>query len=132
MRKLMETHAIGKLCDALTADDLRALEEYVKQMRAASNRGNAAQFVAGDEGFHLVSISRCDNFFLATLVKNIRDFIFIFGRSVVERQAAMQEVVAEHEQILKALKVGDRARAAAAMATHLENTEKRLLRSQAE
>jgi DNA-binding GntR family transcriptional regulator len=132
MRRLMETYAVGKMCGALEADDLRTLDDCFKQMRSAADKGDPAAFVAGDEHFHHVLISRCDNQFLTSLIQNIRDFISIFGRRMVAHANGMQEVIEEHAQILKALKANQKDRAIEAMSRHLSRTEARLLDSQAE
>jgi DNA-binding GntR family transcriptional regulator len=130
MRRLMESYAIAKLCDALTHDDLQLLEESLKRMRTAAEQRDAAGFIASDEDFHLAVISRADNLFLTSLIRNIRDFIAIFGRRMVEHDERMAEVVEEHQQVLKALKARDKARSVDALTRHLEKTEARLLQTQ--
>jgi DNA-binding GntR family transcriptional regulator len=126
MRRLMETYAIGKLCDAITKEHLQQLEESFRRMKTACERRDMAEIIASDEDFHLVVISGADNLFLKSLIQNIRDFIAVFGRRIMENDSGMSEVVSEHHEIVKALKAGDKRRAVDAMSRHLEKTEERL------
>jgi DNA-binding GntR family transcriptional regulator len=132
MRRLMEAYALEKLFDVPPAGILRKLEDCLERMSAAAEKGDAAAFISSDEEFHLTVISRCDNLFLTSLIMNIRDFISIFGSRMMKRKKSMQEVLEEHAQILKALKAKQKERAVDAMSRHLQNTETRLLTSQAE
>jgi len=129
MRLLMETYAVGKLCESLCSADVRMLEECLKRMRAACENSDAKELIASDEEFHAVLIGRCDNQFLTSLIRNIRDFIAIFGRRMVERDTRMSEVVEEHAAILRALKARNREQAVQALTGHLQKTQARLLQS---
>ncbi|HYF52198.1 MAG TPA: GntR family transcriptional regulator [Planctomycetota bacterium] len=130
MRRLMETYAISRLCETLSDEHLQQLRDSFKRMKGACERRDVAELIASDEAFHLVIVSGTDNLFLKSLIRNIRDFIAVFGRRMVEDDARMDEVVEEHEQILKALAARDKSKAADAMARHLQKTEARLLQSQ--
>jgi DNA-binding GntR family transcriptional regulator len=129
MRRLVESYAVGKLCDDIKADDLHSLESCIVRMRSAAKENDTASFIASDEDFHLTMVSHCDNLFLKSLVMNIRDFITIFGRRIMGRESSMKDVIEEHAHIVEALKARQKDRAISAMSRHLEETEKRLMLS---
>lgn len=126
-RKMIEIHVVERVAEILSKHDLKQIENHLKMMKKKAKEESAAEFIEADKKFHMSLIHRYNNSFLESIMINIRGFISITGKKVISHQGRFNEVINEHEMILKALYERDKKRAAKAMQHHLDNTEKYLL-----
>jgi len=104
---------------------LEAITARFDELRKAARTGDLREIVDRDLAFHqaivaMLDSSRLDEFF-AALTKELRFYLTVLSRS--ERP---DEVVAEHEAILDALRAGDRDRAVAEIRAHIGTSVQRL------
>ncbi|MEK7414875.1 MAG: GntR family transcriptional regulator [Planctomycetota bacterium] len=127
IRKLFELFALKDMAAHARAHDLELLAEHLEAMRLAAKTDNHDAFIRADENFHLVIVRGCGNALVESFWCNIRDLISVFGRQALLQPQRMDEAIAEHSAILAALRRLDASTAVAALQSHLDATQSRLV-----
>ncbi|MGC7100802.1 FadR/GntR family transcriptional regulator [Amycolatopsis lurida] len=123
-RRVQETAASRLAAAHATPAELRVIAAAADTCRQGQVTGEAELFDRGDDEFHLAVAAASHNQFLVAAVREARrlqrqsNIIGMHG--AVGGHAA--EAVEEHAAILRAIRDGDADAAAAATATHLDNT----------
>lgn len=127
LRKLIELAALEKAFDTATPKDVKVLEGAVRRSREAAKKRDLESFLQADRVFHrsLVELSR--NGRMHVILDNLRDIIHVMSFEAVNRAERMDEVVGEHEMIVRSLRDGDRAAARLALSDHLDLSKKAVL-----
>lgn len=119
-RGLVEDWSIRRAADlgeALAAQ----LDQLIE--RQALQRNDPVAFIESDRQFHRTIVSAAGNPVLAAFYESLRDRQVRMGVYALTTSARrIDEVLAEHGAIAEALRCGDAARAAEAMAVHLATT----------
>ena len=126
-RKMIETYVIERLVDVLGEEDFQHLEKCCRRMKENTDSGAAYLFLEADKNFHMTIVNRYNNLFLESIMMNIRNFISLFGQRTLSRAGRAEEVIGEHEEILRALHQKRKGEAVQAILYHLNTTEKYLL-----
>ncbi|MCP2245666.1 GntR family transcriptional regulator [Lentzea aerocolonigenes] len=121
-RERLETAAVAR---TPRPEQLDAITAAFEELRAAAEAGDLRAIVDRDLAFHqaivaLLDSSRLDEFF-AALTKELRFYL-----TVLTRSETPDEVVAEHQVILDAIRLGDRDRAVAEIRAHVDASVQRL------
>lgn len=121
-RERLETAALARVP---RPEQLAAITQRFEELRAAAERGDTREIVDRDLAFHqaivaLLDSTRLDEFY-AGLTQELRFYLTVLSRSETPEQ-----VVAEHEAILDALRRGDRDRAVAEIRAHVDASVDRL------
>jgi DNA-binding GntR family transcriptional regulator len=127
IRQIIEgyvTQAIGK---GLTASDVKKLDSLIKRQKEQAGKNDNEAFIETDRDFHVFLASRMDNQRLESILQNLRDQIHLMGIYALMNRGRTEQVLAEHIEILTALKEGNAKKAQKAMIRHLKNTEMTLL-----
>ena len=77
-----------------------------------------------DKNFHIAITRLAENSHLFDMMEDVRDVMQIMGIQALGIEGRMQDVVKEHQDILKAVEKGDALKAAKQMERHLENSRK--------
>jgi DNA-binding GntR family transcriptional regulator len=126
-RKMIESYVIEQLVGSVAENDLKLLENSLDSMRNGYDREEIYRFLDADKFFHMNLIHRYKNNLLESIMENIRDFISIFGQKALRSPGRVQEVIREHQRIVKALRQKDKSEAVQAINDHLDATEKSLI-----
>ncbi|MGD2186047.1 MAG: GntR family transcriptional regulator [Desulfobacterales bacterium] len=126
-RKMIEAYVIEQLVEEVTEEDLKPLDDSLKQMINGQRTAGSYNFLEADKSFHMNLIYRYENSLLASIMGNIRDFISILGQKALASPGRVKEVIQEHQDILEALHQKDKTAAVRAIKYHLDATEKSLL-----
>jgi DNA-binding GntR family transcriptional regulator len=129
-RQMIESYIIERLVDSTAEQDLKELDDSMKQMRKYAGKGDIYGFLEADKAFHMNLVRRYGNRFLVSIMENIRDLIAIFGRKALASPGRIHEVIKEHQEIIQALKQKNKQKAAVSIKYHLEATEKSLVENQ--
>jgi len=125
-RRLVEVHAAGRAWQRRThlAGELAPL---VDQMRAARDAGDAVALMTADRCFHAAVVTAGDNRILADLYQRLRDRQMRMGIAAmrVEPQR-MDRAVADHSELLDALRGDDPARWTALVDHHIDTVASHL------
>ncbi|MFD4999063.1 GntR family transcriptional regulator [Streptomyces buecherae] len=118
-RLLVEEHAARKAVPA-PAELINRLEELLDQQRAQAAAGDLAALVASDRCFHATIVRSAGNQILERLYDQLRDRQLRMGVAVMHAHPdRVAKSVAEHAEILAALRAGDADAAAAAVHQHV-------------
>jgi len=129
-RQMIESYIIERLVDFTAEQDLKELDDSMKQMRKYAGTNDIYGFLEADKAFHMNLVRRYGNRFLVSIMENIRDLIAIFGRKALASPGRIHEVIKEHQEIIQALKQKNKQKAAESIKYHLEATEKSLVENQ--
>lgn len=121
-RERLETAAVVR---TPSPAQLEAITARFDDLVTTARTGDLREIVDRDLAFHqaivaMLDSSRLDEFF-AALTKELRFYL-----TVLTRSDTPDEVVAEHEAILDALRAGDRDRAVAEIRAHIGTSVQRL------
>ncbi|MEU1307506.1 GntR family transcriptional regulator [Streptomyces cinnamoneus] len=118
-RLLVEKHAAGKAVPA--APQLIArLEELVEDMRRQAAAGDLAAVSLSDRAFHAEIVRNAGNRILSGLYEQLRDRQLRMGVAVMHAHPdRIAKNIAEHTEILEALRSGDAAAAVAVVDRHV-------------
>lgn len=106
-RLLVEKHAAGKAVPAPPALIAR-LEELVDDMRAQAAAGDLAAVSVSDRAFHAEIVRSAGNRILSGLYEQLRDRQLRMGEAVMHAHPdRIAKNIAEHTEILDALRSGD-------------------------
>lgn len=121
-RERLETAAAAR---APRPEQLAAISEAFDDLVEAAKTRDMSRIVDRDLAFHqaivkLLDSSRLDDFY-AAMTKELRFYL-----TVLTKEQTPDEVVAEHEVILDAIRAGDRDRAVAEIRAHIDTSVEQL------
>lgn len=117
-RRLLEVGLLPLVARRATAADYAALETANRQIEAEVAAGWLP--VDGDLAFHAALLRASHNRFLIQFGTLLEEFFRAVRPRIVTTDAANRRTVAEHREIVRALKAGDVARAARVIEKHLD------------
>ncbi|SDI60674.1 DNA-binding transcriptional regulator, FadR family [Arthrobacter subterraneus] len=122
LRRMLETGAAEIAAGRITDGELAEMDEQLALMRAAHEANDVDRFVAADLAFHDLILHASGNVFVAVLFEPLT-------RILASRRAQTSKVVqiqinalAEHANIMDAMRSHDAERARLAMDRHMEQT----------
>lgn len=116
-RELVETFAAGKA--ALDERLVAELSACVDAMRAHATAGDAKEFARADRCFHRAIVAAADNEIITQLYDALRDRQLRMARLSADDPDRTAAAIADHADILEAVRSGDRRRIRAAVHRHL-------------
>ncbi|GAA0991180.1 FadR/GntR family transcriptional regulator [Subtercola frigoramans] len=127
IRGQLEIFAAQLAAENISADSLQRIGQHlVAQAEAGDNR---TRFIEADLKFHLEIAKSADNKVLIDLLQSIRSLLRIWVERGLQSDTDAAAAYEEHDRIYQALKAGDPAAAAAAMAEHMHTAGERLTRT---
>lgn len=132
IRLLLEVPATFRATSQRTAEWVAELEQRLARMRAAAAAHDAAAFMAADREFHQTINAASGNLRLAKYIDSLRDMVLTRGASTVDKSRSMDDILAEHEAVLRPIVAGEPTEAAEAMRAHLLHTARLLIGQEAE
>ena len=121
-RERLETAAAAR---TPRPEQLQAINAAFDDLVAAAKTGDPKQIVDRDLAFHQAIVaaldsSRLDDFY-AAMTKELRFYL-----TVLSKDETPDEIVAEHQAIVDAIRAGDRDRAVAEISAHIDTSVQRL------
>ncbi|WP_017549889.1 GntR family transcriptional regulator [Salinicoccus carnicancri] len=114
MRTLIETHAIEKAILLFGPSDINDLKNSIEKAYA----GPEDETLAANKYFHDKLISSIRNPFLSETYERMNSIIYLFSRTVVERQRP--NLIEEHAQIVGAIEERDVEKGKRLIGEHLD------------
>jgi DNA-binding GntR family transcriptional regulator len=119
-RLLVEQHAVAKVVEAVPAGLIGELEESLAEQRRHAEAGDLATFAVADRCFHAAIVRAAGNKILAQLYDQLRDRQLRMGVATMHAEPnRVAKNIAEHAEILDALRAGEAARAADMVERHI-------------
>lgn len=120
VRKALEDLTVRRATEHADAEKIAALNALIERQRKAERRADHDAFHAADELFHATIAEFAGHPGIWRLVEQVKVQVDRYRRLTLPVPGRMGMVVAEHNAIVAAMATLDPARAAAAMAAHLD------------
>lgn len=120
VRRSMEELAIELACQRMGQEELEKLEEAQRTFAAAIASGDSMAIAESDEHYHDVIYHGTDNLRLVQILNNLREQMYRYRLEYI-KDADLQILLVEHEEILKAMKYRHVAEAKETMRAHIDN-----------
>jgi DNA-binding GntR family transcriptional regulator len=127
VRLLLEVPGAAQAAAVGDREYVAALEGYLAEMQEAVSRDDAEAFSAADYALHDRVLSAFGNPRLTEYMHTLRNFTKEMGAVTLGHTRTLRDVGLEHEPIVTAIKSGDSAASAKAMADHLVETASLLI-----
>lgn len=119
-RLLVEQHAVAKVVGAVPPGLLARLEESLAEQRDLAAAGDLAAFAVADRCFHAEIVRAAGNRILAHLYDQLRDRQLRMGVATMHAEPSrVAKNIAEHTEILDALRAGAAGAAAEVVDRHV-------------
>jgi GntR family transcriptional regulator, transcriptional repressor for pyruvate dehydrogenase complex len=130
VRRILEAGAAASAADNYEEEDLRNLEQILKDMEAAIGDGELGE--RADFNFHLAIVHASHNAMLVNLLSSVSE---IMVETILETRKLLlytegrdEQLLAEHQLIYDAIKAGDAVKARECMLKHLVGVEQLLFK----
>lgn len=127
LRKLIELCALDKAIDKATSGEIKKLDGALRGSRDAAKKRDLDAFLQADRLFHHNVVELSGNGRMHAILDNLRDIIHVMSFEAVNRAERMDEVVGEHEEIMRSLRERDRTAACEALSRHLDLSKQAVL-----
>jgi DNA-binding GntR family transcriptional regulator len=131
MRLLLEVPATRRACQQIDDSGRRELRRLYQAMERCARAGDEYRMWEHDRRFHRVLLRASGNLRLAEYVDGLRDMVLRRGVSTAGHSRGLDEIVAEHREVLLRIEAGDADGAAEAMRTHVLHTAELLIAQEA-
>lgn len=125
VREALEKLAVERAVERITPEELAALEEQCDLMEFYSNKKDGNKVLELNSSFHDIIYASTRSRFMAQVLRSYKDYIDKTRKAVLYKQEYLESILAEHRQILNAIKAGDKVAAVKASAYHLEKSQDR-------
>ncbi len=119
--------AASLACKHLAEDDLRQLEQTIVQSSLAASQSDFVKIATLDYDFHQILALATQNRYLCRHLLHLHQVATRFNLASWKRDANPEFSLAEHRQILDALRQHDEAGAQRTMLQHIENARQRVM-----
>ena len=131
LRLLLEVPATRRACQQIDGAGRRELRKLYQSMERCARSGDEFRMWEHDRRFHRVLLQASGNLRLAEYVDGLRDMVLRRGVSTAGHSRNLDEIVAEHREVLERIDAGDPAGAAEAMRRHVLHTAELLIAQEA-
>jgi GntR family transcriptional regulator, rspAB operon transcriptional repressor len=121
VRRALERDAIKLACGRLTPEDFAHLDALVPPVPCQMSPEYEAACFRLDIELHRLIVQRAANPLLAQEIRKLHDAVQLVHQPATDRRGWLTQEVRQHEQIITALKTGDRRAACKAMLDHLRS-----------
>ena len=128
VRKALDALAVGLACDRMTEDHKEKLLAACISFEEAVLAKDTTAIARTDVAFHDCIVEATGNVRLGQLVSNLSEQMYRYRFEYIKDVKQRVGLVEEHRQIYEALCCGDRERAVAVSAVHIDNQEKAIIR----
>jgi len=121
VRSALELAVVGKAAQRSTAEGAARLREILEEQRVFVSRGKTRDFHVTDEAFHEALATIAGHPRVWPLILQAKTQIDRYRCLTLQMPGRMEQVLAEHDNILKAIETGDVMEAVQAMRQHLDH-----------
>lgn len=125
VRKALEVLSVEWAVERITPQQIEELQEQSDLMEFYTGRKDGKKVLEINSDFHGVIYNATGSRFMAQVLRSYKDYIEQTRKVLYYEKEYLEEIFAEHREILEAIKARDAARAKEAMAKHLEGSQRR-------
>lgn len=126
VREALETFALRLAVPRFTAEDHLALQELVDQMVEQARTGDTASFFATNAAFHEALMEASGNRRLCEIHHQVARQLRRYRMRSLALRGNLQQSIAEHRELLAAIRGGETERAVALLSEHIHIPVRRL------
>lgn len=127
LREAIELAALEKALKNSRDLDLLKLERSLKDQQKAWKKNDSEGYIQADRSFHLTFCEATNNRRFLNILENIRDLTHLMAVRALDKRGRWEEVIKEHQQILKAIREGKPGIARKTLVNHLKRSEEAVL-----
>jgi DNA-binding GntR family transcriptional regulator len=131
LRLLLEVPATRRASQQIDESGRRELRRLYQAMERCARADDEYRMWEHDRRFHLLVLQASGNLRLAEYVDGLRDMVLRRGVSTAGLSRSLDDIVAEHREVLDRIEAGDADGAAEAMRAHLLRTAELLIAQEA-
>jgi DNA-binding GntR family transcriptional regulator len=131
LRLLLEVPATRRACQQIDEAGRRELRRLYQAMERAARADDEYRMWEHDRRFHFVLLQASGNLRLAEYVNGLRDMVLRRGVSTAGQSRSLDDIVAEHGEVLAHIESRDVSGAAESMRSHLQRTAELLIAQEA-
>lgn len=121
VRRSLDALCAELACERISEAQIAALEAACTAFEEATQTKNARAIAAADVELHDIIISATDNKRLVQLVNNLAEQMYRYRFEYIKDETMHSRLVEEHRVIFEAIRDRNKAVAAAAAVTHIDN-----------
>ncbi|MGF6376427.1 DNA-binding GntR family transcriptional regulator [Clostridiales Family XIII bacterium PM5-7] len=125
VRKALEVLTAEWAVHRITPEEIQRLRDQCDLMEFYTSRRDSQKVLDINTDFHDVIYNATGSRFMAQVLRSYKDYIEQTRKVIFYEQDYLEAILKEHRAILEAIASGDVERAKAAMASHLEYSQKR-------
>lgn len=123
LRRVIEGEVLNKVVKTITNDCLIQLKRILQEQKEAVEEQNRIQFIQLDQRFHNRLMEIAGYKLVQEMVNYLHNITRLIGHQAILVDGRMDEVIKEHQEIVKAIEEKDYIRSKEKMIVHLKNTE---------
>jgi DNA-binding GntR family transcriptional regulator len=127
LRIALESYVADQLAGALGEEDIRHLQNILREQEDAAKSGDAVAFVHQDFNFHLFLFAKHNNKRMIDIMRNLRDRMIQCGAKALSDEERFNQTLSEHYAVMRALVNPAENQPGLMMRKHLENGRARFL-----
>lgn len=121
VRAALEELAVQLACDRMGKEDIQKLKEAAEHFADIVDSADITRVAAADVAFHDVIYQATDNQRLISLLNNMREQMYRYRVEYLKQREFHSQLLSEHQEIIRALELGERDVAAKVTNQHIEN-----------
>lgn len=123
VRRALEELAIELSCTRITDEELEELRKAEKDFVISIKNKDIIEIARADEKFHDIIFTSTGNDKLVQMINNLREQMYRYRLEYVKAESTRNQLMSEHEMIMKALRSRDKSEAKRIIAEHINNQE---------
>lgn len=127
VRAVLEGLAVELACEKVTKQQVAQMHVEMVAFEKAVQGNDAVAIAAQDVKFHDTIYHATGNRRLVQILNNLREQMYRYRMEYIKDENKRQELVKEHENIVKAIEQGDKKKAKEYINLHIHNQEKSIL-----
>lgn len=124
VRATLEALAVKLACKKMSDEELDELVSVNEEFRIAATKKDVETIINKDVEFHDIIFHSSDNEKLIQIINNLREQIYRFRVEYIYKMENYDQLVAEHDEIVNAMKERRGLDASSIALRHIENQEK--------
>lgn len=125
VRKALEIMAVEWAVSRISDQQIKALKEQSELMEFYTARKDSDKVLELNSAYHDIIYDAAGSRFMAQILRSYKEYIEQTRKVILYEQAYLEEILQEHKVILEAIIARDAECAKAAMADHLEMSQRR-------
>lgn len=121
VRRALEELAVRLTCERITKEQIEELKITASEFEAATKSSDVTKIAEADVKFHDVIYMATENARLIQLLNNLREQMYRYRVEYLKRKEVYPKLIKEHEEIIAAIRAGERETACRMVCEHVDN-----------